>query len=475
MVQRTTSAVPTLVMVALGAFVTTLDNTIVAAGAPSIARDLALDLPALQWVSIGYMLPFAGLLPVAGTLVDRWGQVATLRAGLLAFGAGAAAGGLAASAWLVISARVVQGAAAAFLVPALLSLLRTNLDARRRAFGATVWTACLAVALALGPTLGGVLSEYLGWGWIFFVNLPFVAAMLALLPKVTTAGRDPTAGRPAVVSMLVVTAAMVLVTAAVVELGEGGLQAPAVLGALGTGFGIWFVFRERHARERLVPPDLTGQRVFTGALTVQLLWGLGVSGIFFFTPLLHQESLGLSPVLAGLPLVVVAVAVVVATPLVPWAVPRFGPHRTVAAGLAAVAAGLLAVAVVNHVPEVLPRIPGLVLIGAGSALTTPLTSHALEIVAERHAGTASGLLTASRELSSALGVALIGTVLAVVRTANLGQGDASALASGYTAGLLTAAGLELLGAFLALRLLSTRAGESPSRGDNHGDPFLSPR
>lgn len=464
--------IPTLVMIALGAFVTTLDNTIVAAGAPSIARDLALDLPTLQWVSIGYMLPFAGLLPMAGTLVDRWGQAATLRAGLLAFGAGAAAGGLATTAWLVISARVLQGAAAAFLVPALLSLLRTNLDARRRALGATVWTACLAVALALGPTLGGVLSEYLGWGWIFFVNLPFVAAMLVLLRTVDTTGRDRgSTARPAVLSMLVVTTGMVLVTAAVVELGEGG----AALGAAGTGFVIWFVFRERRARERLVPAELTGHRVFTGALIVQSLWGLGVSGVFFFTPLLHQESLGLGPMLAGLPLVAVAVAVVAATPLVPLAVSRFGPHRTVAAGLATVAAGLLAVAAVNHVPEVLPRLPGLMLIGAGSALTTPLTSYALEIVAEKHAGTASGLLTASRELSSALGVALIGAVLTMVRTAKLDEGPAPALAGGYTAGLLTAAALQLVGAILALRLLSGRAGQNPSRSDKRGDPFLSSR
>ncbi|WP_394361936.1 MFS transporter [Amycolatopsis sp. SB7-3] len=455
----------TLLMIGLGAFVTTLDNTIVAAGAPSLARELGLDLPTLQWVSIGYMLPFAGLLPVAGTLVDRWGQAATLRAGLLAFGAGAAVGGFATTAWLVIAARVLQGTAAAFLVPALLSLLRTNLDARSRAVGATVWTACLAAALALGPTLGGLLSEYLGWGWVFFVNLPFVAAMLLLVRQVALADRDPAAGRPAVLSMLVVTTAMVLTTAAVVELS-------VVLGAAGTAFAIWFVLRERRARMRLVPNALTGTRVFTGALTVQLLWGLGVSGVFFFTPLLHQESLGLGPMLAGLPLVVVAVAVVAATPLVPWAVPRWGPHRTVAAGLTTVAAGLLALAAVNHLPEIPPRIPGLVLIGAGSALTTPLTSYALEIVAERHAGTASGLLTASRELSSALGVALIGAVLSVVRAARLDEGAAAALADGYTAGLLTAAALQLAGALLALRLLNPR---SSSRSDKRGAPFLTSR
>ncbi|MGK3206250.1 MFS transporter [Amycolatopsis sp. MEPSY49] len=455
----------TLVLIALGAFVTTLDNTIVAAGAPSIARDLALDLGALQWVALGYMLPFAGLLLVAGTLIDRWGRRPALLAGLLAFGLGAAAGGLAGSAWLLVAARVLQGAAAAFLVPGLLSLLRANLDARGRTLGAAVWTACLAAALALGPALGGLLSEYLGWGWIFFVNLPFVAAMLVLLPGAVPRGRDPAGPRPAGGPMAVVTASLVLLTAALVELGEHPRTAVALLAA-GIALGAVFVLRERRTPARLVPAELTGNRVFAGSLAVQVLWGLGISGIVFFTPLLHQDFLGLDPVRAGLPLALVAVAVVAATPLVPASVARHGPHRTVAAGLGVVAAGLLALAVVNHIPAVLPRLPGLLLIGAGSAFTTPLTSHALDVVAERQAGRASGLLTASRELSSALGVALIGAVLTAVRTLRLDVGAApgTALAAGYTAGLLAAAGLTLAGALLAVRVLrSPFAGTSSPR------------
>ncbi|MFJ7219334.1 MFS transporter [Amycolatopsis sp. NPDC098790] len=461
----------TLVLIALGAFVTTLDNTIVAAGAPSIAHDLALDLGALQWVALGYMLPFAGLLLVAGTLIDRWGRRPALLAGLLAFGLGAAAGGLADSVGLLVAARVVQGAAAAFLVPGLLSLLRANLDARGRTLGAAVWTACLAAALALGPALGGLLSEYLGWGWIFFVNLPFVAAMLVLVPGTVPRGRDPGGPRPAAAAMTVVTASLVLLTAALVELGEHPRTGVALLAA-GVALGGAFVLRERWAPARLVPVELTGNRVFTGSLALQVLWGLGISGIVFFTPLLHQDFLGLDPVRAGLPLALVAVAVVAATPLVPAAVARHGPHRTVAAGLGVVAAGLLALAVVNHVPAVLPRIPGLVLIGAGSAFTTPLTSHALDVVAERQAGTASGLLTASRELSSALGVALIGAVLTAVRGLRLDAGapPGPALAAGYTAGLLAAAGLTLAGALLAVRVLRSRSAETSSPGDKRAVP-----
>ncbi|SEF20351.1 Predicted arabinose efflux permease, MFS family [Amycolatopsis pretoriensis] len=461
----------TLVLIALGAFVTTLDNTIVAAGAPSIARDLALDLGSLQWIALGYMLPFAGLLLVAGTSIDRWGRRPALFGGLLAFGLGAAAGGLATSAGLLVAARVVQGAAAAFLVPGLLSLLRANLDARGRTLGAAVWTACLAAALALGPALGGLLSEYLGWGWIFFVNLPFVAAMLVLLPGTVPRGRDPDAPRPAAGAMTAVTASLVLLTAALVELGEHPRTGVALL-AGGCVLGAAFVVRERRAPARLVPAELTGNRVFAGSLAVQVLWGLGISGIVFFTPLLHQDFLGLDPVRAGLPLALVAVAVVAATPLVARAVDRHGPHRTVAAGLGVVAAGLLALAVVNHLPAVLPRIPGLVLIGAGSAFTTPLTSHALDVVAERQAGTASGLLTASRELSSALGVALIGAVLTAVRGLRLDAGapPGTALATGYTAGLLAAAGLTLAGALLAVRVLRGRSAGTSSPGDKRAVP-----
>ncbi|MFI6027774.1 MFS transporter [Amycolatopsis magusensis] len=395
--------VPTLVVIALGGFVTSLDNNIVAAGVPSMARELGLGLDELQWVSIGYMLPFAALLLVAGVLVDRLGQARTLVAGLIGFGVGAVAGGFATTGWVLVGARVLQGTAAAFMVPGLLSLLRTNLNSRQRAIGATLWTASLAVALAVGPTVGGLLSEYLHWGWIFFSNLPFVAA-IALLVPVTASGERNHGTR---------------------------LRARTMLEAF-------------------------GQRVFIAGLLVQLLWGLGVSGVFFFTPLLHQDSLGLSPLMAGLPLVLVALAIMAATPAVPWAVLRFGPHWTVAVGLTGVAVGLVAVALVNHIPEIPPRIPGLLLIGAGSALTTPLTSFALEVVPGEHAGTASGLLTASRELSGAVGVALIGVVLTTVRAEHLWQGEGPALATGYTAGLYTAAALELAGAVLAFAVFRRR-------------------
>lgn len=464
------AAATTLTMIALVSFVTTLDNNIVAAGAPSIGRDLSLSLAELQWISIGYMLPFATLLLVGGRLVDRWGQRRTLTLGLLAFGLGAMIGGYSESGLLLVMARVLQGVAAAFVVPGALSLLRTNLNSRQRAVGAAIWTASLAMALAVGPTIGGLLTEYLDWGWIFFCNVPFVLASLAMIPATASATRTVDGEAPQMLSMTLVTGGLALGTVAVVGLGDDATWSPALLLALGAGAVVamtTFLLRERRSRNRLVPAVLLRQRAFFGALLVQMLWGLGVSGVFFFTPLLHQDSLGLSPAGAGLPLALVAVAIVAVTPLVSGAVARFGSHLTVFLGLSVVALGLLAVAVINHIPEVAPRIPGLLLIGAGSALTTPLTSFALELVSEQHAGTASGLLTASRELASALGVALIGVVLAGIRTSELRGGTSGpiALANGYTGGLIVAAGLELAGAFIALRVFRVRPDALSSASD----------
>ncbi|AHH96671.1 MFS transporter [Kutzneria viridogrisea] len=389
---------PVLVITALVAFITALDNTIVAAAAPSIGRELGLGIGQLQWTALAYMIPFALSLLVSGGLIDRWGQRATLGWGLVAFGAGALLSALARTAPPLLAGRVVQGCAAAFLVPGTLSLLRGVGSQRRRTTGTAVWTAALAVALAAGPAAGGLFSQYLHWSWIFYGNLPFALAALALLPllRCTPAG--------------------------------------------GSGSSVRV---------------LRGQRRFQGALLVQVLWGLGVSGVVFFTPLVHQDWVGLDPTGSGLPLALVAVALVLGAPLVPGAVDRLGTRSTVVGGLLLVATGLLAIAAVNHLPEIGPRVPGLLLTGFGSAFTVPLTSWSLGLLADRHAGTAAGMLTASRELSSAAGVALIGGVLLAIRSLWMmgGSADPPALAAGYTAGLLTAAVLQLAAAALAARIL----------------------
>jgi EmrB/QacA subfamily drug resistance transporter len=477
---RPKAVAATMVIIALIAFVTTLDNNIVAAAVPSMGRELGLSMAEVQWVVIGYMLPFAGLLLVAGTLVDRWGQRRSLLLGLLVFGGGALLGGVAGDATTLIGARVLQGAAAAVIMPGALSLLRTGMDAKRRAVGTAVWTAFLALAIAAGPAVGGALSEYLHWSWIFYSNVPFVVVAAILVPIAAGDSRTMPTGRIDISGMVLATTAMTSFTMAMVSLGESSVSAVEwpIPAGIGVATAVGFLVSQRYAAQPLVPKAVLAQRAFVGGVLVQLLWGLGVTGIVFFTPLVYQESLRLSPTEAGMPLIAAAVGLILVTPFVPAVVARWGPRTTVVVGLALVAAGLALLALVNHIPSVPPRIPGLLFLGVGSALTTPLTTFALDMVAEEHAGVASGLLTASRELSSALGVAFIGALITLRQTAELDAGAPAdrAISAGFTAAYLGAAIVELLAAWLTLRVFGAgvaRAAEpapdwSPRPGEGRG-------
>lgn len=436
-----------LVVAALTGFVTTLDNTIIAAAAPSIGRELGLSLASLQWISIAYMLPYAGLLLPAGRLLDRFGRRRLVMAGCAVFAAGAVLGGVARTPEWLLTARVVQGVAAAFVVPGTLSLIRTELPAGRRDSAIAAWTAALAAALALGPWLGGVLAEYLHWSWIFYANLPFAAAAMVLLAGTPRERHTPVRGSwpgPGPVSRIL----------------KGAIRARSAPGRV-VGRSKYIQYeRPTSASPRNQtdheshPPRSTRQalvtnRVFAGSNALVLLWGLGISGIVFFTPLAYQESLGLGPAAAALPLVVVAAGVIVTTPFVPMVTRALGPRRTITFGLLVLAAGLLQLAVVHDETTMAPRLLGLVLAGVGSAATAPLTTYALDQVGTGDAGTASGVLTTTRELSSALGVALIGAVLTSVA-------GSTGMAAGYTAALVVAAVLQLAGAALAPVVLRPR-------------------
>jgi MFS family permease len=426
----------TVLLIALVAFVTAMDNTIVVAAAPTIGRELGLGVSVLPWLSIAYLLPYAGLLLLAGTLVDRCGLRRALLAGLAGFAVFAVLASVAGDGTLLIAARVGQGCGAALIVPATMSLVRTRLPRSARATGAAIWTAALAAALALGPWLGGVLAEYASWRWIFAAALPFVVPAVLLVPRDIPSGDAAVLVRPG--PAIVVTSGLVLVTAAV---GTTSM----LLGVAGIAVLATFTRMERRAVTPLIPRRLVRDRPFLLINLVAALWGVGVGGVVFFTPLRYQDGLGLSPQAAALPLVLVAVALIVTAPLVPHALSRLGPQWTIAGGLVLVAAGLAWLAAVDHLPGLGPRLVGLLVLGVGSACTTPLTALALDRADAEIAGAASGVLTASRELAGALGVALFGLVVSL----------AGADLAGYRTGLLAAAVLQFAGAgltFAALRM-----------------------
>ncbi len=360
------------------AFLTMLDNTVVTVAAPSIARDLGAALPRLEWVANGYMLAYAGLLLPGGRLADRLGDRRVLLGGLALFTAASLAAGLSRHLPALIAARAAQGAGAALLVPATLAVVATRGEAERMRLAA-VWTAAGAAALAAGPVVGGAVSQHLSWPWIFLLNVPVGLAALAIGARCL----DP------------------------------AKRSPARLGR---------------------PP---GGRVFLGAVAVQVLWGLGVTGVYFHTAVFLQDVRGFRPVAAGLVFLPVAVAVVLGAPAAGPLVRGRGAARTIAAGLLLVGGGIGVVGLFSTSTPVL--LGALAVIGFGSALTVPLAAVAVAAAPPERAGIAAGVFAVAREGSGVLGVAGIGAVVTA--------------GGGYPLGLAAAAALVLAGAAIAARTL----------------------
>ncbi|NUT91631.1 MAG: MFS transporter [Saccharothrix sp.] len=386
-----TRPLPVVLVACFAGFVTALDNSILMVALPTIGQDLGLTTTGLQWVVVSYMLVFAGLMIAAGALGDRYGVRRVLLVGLVGFGIASLGCGTAGSGVSLALWRAAQGAAAAAVVPTGLAVLRTHLDAAHRRVGIVAWTAALAAALAVGPALGGLLSEAAHWRWIFLGNVPGCVAA-AVIARACLA---PGTFRPTPVpvrSTLALTAAVFVVTATV--LGAGPF--PVMIALSGAAcLVVVHAERTRSLFPRVGP--------FLGGTAAQALWGLAVSGVLFVLPLHLQPDL--TPLDTGLLFVPAALAVIAGAPAAPPLVARLGPWRTAAVGLAAVLVGL----VVMVFADLALLVACLVVVGFGSALTTPLTTAALEAVDERLAGVASASITASRELAGAFGVAVAGS------------------------------------------------------------------
>lgn len=430
---------PTVLVAGFAGFVTALDNSILMVALPTIGADLGLSTTGLQWIVVSYMLVFAGLLITAGALGDRFGSRRVLLVGLAAFavtslGCGTAGSGVALALW-----RAGQGAAAALLVPTGLALLRTDLHPRHRPVGIAVWTAALAAALAIGPALGGALSEFAHWRWIFLGAVPCCLVTLVLAAVTLRPGGLGGPGGPGTRTRLTVvgtTALSVAMFAFMALLLDTG---PPVLVVVAVAASLVFVLHERRTAHPLLPRAVIGRRVFVVGALAQGLWSVAITGLLFVSPPYLERVLGLTPAGSGLFFVPIALAVVVGTPVVAPLVRRIGPWHVSGLGLALVAVALFAIVWLADRAHAGGLLACLALAGFGSALTTPLTTAVLDSVADRFAGVASGAITAARELAGALGVAAVGSTFAVTSaSASYGEPQSEALAHAYRAGVLVA-------------------------------------
>jgi EmrB/QacA subfamily drug resistance transporter len=460
-----------LAAVSLAAFMTYLDNNIVNVAIPTIQRSLHLSVSGLEWVVSSYLLTLAGLLLVGGRLADVFGRRRLFLLGLGVFTLSSLAAGLAGSADVLIASRAVQGVGAALLMPATLAIIMAAFtDVRERTMAIGIWAAAGALALAGGPALGGVISQHFRWGWIFLINVPLGVLTFAVTLRDVRESRESAAVRRLDLPGLVTSAvSLFALTYALIEGNVRGWTSPVILGAFALAAVAVAAFLAIEARSARPMVDLTmfRSREFSGGTGTMMIWAFGILGIYFFTSLYLQQTLGFSPVKAGLAFVPMALCVAVFATIAPRVQAWAGAHRTVAFGMLLMVAGLVLFARLGLNVSYAALLPGFMLFGAGAGLmNVPLTNAVMQATPMARAGIASALLNASREVAGLLGITVIGAILSTRRAAALRSGadPVHAFLDGYHTGLLVTIALMAAGvvvSYLTLRPRQTQPDSEP--------------
>ncbi len=411
---RGSSAGAALAVAALGGFVVTLDALVVNVALPSIGRDLGAGITGLQWVVDGYTLMFAALLLSSGALADRIGARQAFGVGLVTFVAASAACGLAPGIGVLVGARLAQGAGAAVMMPATLTLIReTYHDSARRARAIALWSLGASAASAAGPVVGGFLT-LLSWRAIFFINLPVGVVALVLFARVA---RSPRRVAPFDwVGQVTAVLGMGALTYGLIEGGADGFTAPQVVGTLAVAVVALAAFLVAQVRgtHPMLPLELFRSRTLTISVVGGFTFTVGFYGLVFLYSLYLQQLRGLSPLTTGLTFVPMTALTAVVTLLAPRVAARFGPRVPVAGGQVLIAAGLLSLCAAAAAGTPIWLLAALsILVGFGSALAVPtITALLLGSVPAERAGTASGVLNTFRQVGGALAVAVFGALVA---------------------------------------------------------------
>src|SRR5438552_2411107 len=292
----------TLVAVAFGLFMIMLDNTIVNVALPTLQHSLHLKISELEWVVTGYALTFGALMLTGGKLADLFGRRLIFVVGLLIFTASSLACGLAGSASVLIAARVVQGIGAALMNPSTLSIITVTFPPRQRGTAIGIWAGVSALALAIGPLAGGLISERINWNWIFFINVPIGAiAVLAAFAFIDESRDTSHEQRPDMPGLVTSALGLFALSYGLIEANTYGWTSGRILGAFAVAVASLaaFALLEAHQRLPMLELGLFRNRGFAGANAAMLLIGLAMFGVFFYVSLYVQQVLGYSPVQAG--------------------------------------------------------------------------------------------------------------------------------------------------------------------------------
>ncbi|MGW4464486.1 MFS transporter [Micromonospora sp. NPDC004704] len=449
----------TLAVLALAQFIVVLDVTIVNVALPDIQSDLNFSTDNLQWVISAYTLLFGGFLLLGGRAADLLGPRRVFVGGLVLFGVTSLLAGFATSPGLLIGARAVQGLGGALLSPAALAILTvTFAHGRARNIAMGVWGGLAGLGGTLGVVAGGLLVDSLSWRWVFFVNVPIVIALVAIIPTFVRDIRHNEHGNRTfdVAGAILGTGGLLAVVFGVVRAEASGWGSLEVVGFLTGGIALLIAFIAVEARSAapLVPLRLFRSRALSVSSAALALNGAGFLAMFFLTAIYLQQVRGDSPLAAGVHFLPMGAAAIVGAALSTQLVHRIGTRTLQLAGAVLSVAGLLllsqAGATGSYATELLP---GFVLFGLGIlGVGVPAQIAAVADVAHHEAGAASGVVTAVYQVGGALGLAIV-TTLSITRTTDAvaqGLDQQQALVEGFHRGLMVAAAFAILNLVVSL-------------------------
>ncbi|MFJ2742844.1 MFS transporter [Streptomyces sp. NPDC087440] len=418
-----------LVAVCLGTFMLLLDVTIVIVALPDMAGSLGASLSELQWVIDIYALALAALLLGAGAAADVTGRRRMYAAGTAVFALASLACGLASSPALLIAMRGLQGVGGAAMFATTLSLLGSAYQGKDRSVALGVWGAVSGAAAAIGPVLGGVLTQALDWRWIFFVNLPVSALAIVMTLRSVPESKAQGGRRVDLAGTVAFALFAGALTFAVVRAdAEGWASAPtlATLAVAALALAV-FVVVERRAAHPLLDLRLLRRPSFAVVMLAALAFNAAAFGVLPYTSIWLQTLLGLSPVRGGLVVLPLAVASFLVAAVGGRLLHGVSPRLVIGGGLVLIGGGTLAQGVLDANSGWGVLVPGFVVTGIGVGLVSPaLAGAALASVPPRNAGMAGGAVNTFRQLGYALGVAVFGTVLTARMTDSLHGATADA-------------------------------------------------
>ncbi|MGK5631432.1 DHA2 family efflux MFS transporter permease subunit [Streptomyces sp. URMC 123] len=404
-----------------------LDTTILNIALSTLATDLNADNRDLQWITDSYILVFAGLLLPAGAFGDRFGRKRVLIAGLVVFGVASVWCAWAPSADSLILARALMGLGAAVVTPLSLSLVPVMFTERERSRAIAVWSVGMMLGLPLGPLVGGYLLEHYWWGSVFLINVPFILIALlaggALVPET----KDPAKPRVDYPGALLITVSLTMLVFGIIEGPIEGWSDPLILGALlgGVALLVAFVLWENRAAQPLIDLSLFRNRRFTGATCVATVVSFTMFGVLFIVPQYLQVVLGNGTFGTGLRLLPMIVTFMLSAGIGDVVAKRLGPRTAITAGAVLLAAGLVAGAWTATTEGYGPIAVAMAVMGLGLGLSLPTAMDVIvgELPTTR-TGTGIALTMAIRQVAAALGVALLGSLVASVYDDRVGPAAA---------------------------------------------------